>query len=100
MIEQPAVGVITRQAARPVEDGQGVVGVAVDADPDFDEVAAQRAFRQLQGEPAVAHGIVVGDNALVLHAEDVVPGALRSAETKAVPGCRAQTAKRALCWGR
>jgi len=33
------------------------------------------ALRQLQEELAVAHGIVVGDDALVLDAQDVVPGA-------------------------
>src|SRR5262245_5494277 len=44
--QELAVGAIASQQARPVEDGQRVVGVVMDAHPDLDEVGPQRALRQ------------------------------------------------------
>ncbi len=57
-----------------MEDGEGAVGVFVDPDPCLDVVAAMAVGRDRQHQAFVAHGIVVGDGALLLHAEDVVEG--------------------------
>jgi len=82
-----------------MEDGQGFIGIVMDAHRGLDEVGPQRALRQLQGEAVVAHGVVVADDALFLDAEAVAPDAAGSG-TKAEPGWVGLTAKRALWAGR
>ena len=48
MVDLASLAVVAGETARAVEDGQGVVGIVVDADPGFDEVVSQRAWRQLE----------------------------------------------------
>src|SRR5712691_6318073 len=50
MIEEHTVAGEAGQAAGTVKDGQGVVGIVMNAHLGFDEVRAQRARRQLQHE--------------------------------------------------
>src|SRR5438034_7618115 len=66
LIEELAVAGIAGEAARAMEDGQGFIGIVMDAHRGLDEVGPQRALRQLQGEAVVAHGVVVADDALFL----------------------------------
>ena len=67
-------------------------------DPRLDVVVAMAVGRELQAEPAIAHGVVVGDGALLLDAEDVVERAGEGDEGEPSPS--AGIAKRALWSGR
>jgi hypothetical protein len=64
--------VVAANAARPVEDGVGAVGVKVDLDPRLDEMRPHRAFGDLQFQRAVGDAIVVADLPLFLDAQDLV----------------------------
>src|SRR5437868_268743 len=66
ILDQLAPAGVAGQAARPMKDGKGVVGIVMDAHLGPDEVGTQRAGRQLQHEAAVAHGVVVADDARFL----------------------------------
>ncbi len=67
-----SVRIVGGQAPGAVEDGEMAVGVLVDPDLGLDVVAAVPVLGNLQGEPFVSHGVVAGDGALLLDAEDVV----------------------------
>jgi hypothetical protein len=54
-----------------VADGQAVVGIGVDPDAGFNVVAAVFLLGDLQGSPVLSDGVVAGDEALFLYAEDV-----------------------------
>src|SRR5208337_2015350 len=71
-IPDRSLPVVPADAARPVEEGMGSVGIDVDLDPRLDEVRTQRAFGDLQFERAVGHAIVVAHLALLLDAQDLV----------------------------
>src|SRR3972149_1307869 len=73
VVKGAAIGVVAGDAARSMEDRQRAVGIFVDADGRLDEVAAQRAFGGLQGSGAITPGVVVGDDALRVTAQDVAP---------------------------
>ena len=55
-----------------MEDGERAVGVLVDADAGFDVVGALGSGGELQDPLTVADGVVAGDDALFVQAEDVV----------------------------
>jgi hypothetical protein len=82
-VERAAVGAVAGEAARPVEDRQRAVGVVVDPHPHLDEVRPQRARRDLQAQAPVAHAVVVADDALLVHAQDVAMDAGRVADERA-----------------
>ena len=63
--------IVAAEAARPVEDGVGAVGVAAHFDPGLDEMRPQRALRDLQFEPVERHAIVVADLTLFLNAQNL-----------------------------
>ena len=75
LVEWAAVGVVAGEAARAVEHREGAIWVVVDPHPRSDEVVAERARWDLQGQAAVAHAVVVADHPFLLHAEDVGVGA-------------------------
>src|SRR5208337_1095736 len=93
-IPDRSLRVVPADAARPVEEGMGSVGIEVDLDPRLDEVRTQRAFGDLQFERAVGHAIVVAHLALL--SSRSTPGI----EVKAEPGSAAGAAKRSLSAGR
>ena len=55
-----------------MEDGEDAVGVLVDPHLGLDVVGTIRPGGDLQDPLAVAHGVVAGDGALRVQAEDVV----------------------------
>ena len=63
--------VIAGQASWPVEDGELAVVIFVDPDLGPDVVVAVLVLGDLQDQALVAHGVVVGDAALLLDREDV-----------------------------
>ena len=67
-----SVLVVAADAAGPVEDGVGAVGVDVDLDPRPDEMRPHRALRDLELERAVGDAIVMADLPLLLDAQDLV----------------------------
>src|SRR5271155_4175528 len=67
-----SVRVVAADAAGPVEDGVGAVGVDVDLDPRPDEMRPHRALRDLELERAVGAAIVMADLRLFLDAQDLV----------------------------
>ena len=67
-----SVFVVAADAARPMKEGVGAVGIDVDLDPRLDEMGAHRAWRDLQFERAVGHAIVMADLPLLLDAQDLV----------------------------
>ena len=75
VIDQGSLCGVARQAARPMEDGKGAVWIVVDTDLGPDEVRAQRTWRQLQRQAAIAHGVVITHDTLLLDAQDVGDGA-------------------------
>src|SRR6202050_4817886 len=64
--------VVAADAARPVKDGVGAVGVDVDLDPRLDEMGTHRALRDLELQRAVGDEIVVDDLPLLLDAQYLV----------------------------
>src|SRR5271154_7570521 len=71
-ISDRSVLVVAADAAGPVEDGVGAVGVDVDFHSRLDEVRPHRAFRDLELERAVGDAIVMADLPLLLDAQDLV----------------------------
>ena len=64
--------VVAADAARPLKEGVGAVGIDVDLDPRLDEMGPHRAWRDLQFERAVGDPIVMADLPLLLDAQDLV----------------------------
>ena len=62
---------VAADTARAVEQADGLVGIAPDLDGGFDEVRPQRAWFDLQPEPAEDDRIVVADDAILLMAQDL-----------------------------
>ena len=67
-------------AVRSPEEGDGAVGVFVEAHGRPDEVRPERAWRDLQAPAAPAHGVVVADLPGLVPAEDVAPGRGRAGD--------------------
>ena len=63
---------VAGEASGPVEEGEGSVWILVDPDPGLDVVVSGRGGGDLEDAPFVAHGVVAGDCALCVQAEDVV----------------------------
>jgi hypothetical protein len=61
-----AIRVVETDAARPLEDGDGLVGLPPDLDGGLDEVHAQRTWLDLQAQSLEDDGIVVADDAVLL----------------------------------
>ena len=55
-----------------MEEGEGSVWILVDPDPGLDVVVSGWGGGDLEDAPFVAHGVVAGDCALCVQAEDVV----------------------------
>ena len=91
--------VVAANAARPMEEGVGAIGIVMDLDPRLDEMRPHRAFRDLQLQRSVGHAIVVHDLALLLDAQDLVEVDAGNG-VKADPASTGATAKRALWAGR
>src|SRR5271168_680994 len=86
-ISDRSVLVVAADAAGPVEDGVGAVGVDVDLHPRPDEMRPHRALRDLELERAVGDAIVMADLPLFLDAQDLVEvGAGNGREGRAFPG--------------
>ena len=66
-----AVGGIAGEAAGAVEEGEGAVGVIVDAHLGADVVRPDRARRNLQAPAVVTDRVVVAHLTLLLNAQDV-----------------------------
>src|SRR5271170_3292946 len=67
-ISDRSVLIVAADAARPLEDGVGAVGVEVDLDPRLDEMGPHRALRDLELERPVGDAIVMADLPLLLDA--------------------------------
>jgi len=79
-VDRRAVGVVAGQASGAAEEGEGSVWILVHPDPCLDVVVAMAVGRDLRAQPAVAHRIVVADDALCVDAEDLVEGACEGHE--------------------
>src|ERR1700679_1528511 len=66
-----SVLVVASDAAGPMEEGVGAVGINVDLDPRLDEMRAHWAFGDLELERPVGDAIVLADLALLLDAQDL-----------------------------
>jgi hypothetical protein len=75
VIAQVSLRVVIGQPMWPVKDRQAAVGVLVHAHGGADKMGAQRAWRDLQAEPAPFDRVVVADPALLLEAQDLARGA-------------------------
>ena len=75
-----AVGGVAGEASRPVEEGECAVGILVHPDPCLDVVVSMAVGWDLQGQPAIAHGVVVADDTVCVDAEDVVERACEGHE--------------------
>jgi hypothetical protein len=70
--DEGSIREIVGETPRAVEDGEAPVGIFVDPHARLDEVPAVALLGDLQNPAVVAHGVVVADDALRLHAQDVV----------------------------
>ena len=84
-----------------MEEGEGSVWILVDPDPGLDVVVSGWGGGDLEDAPFVAHGVVAGDYALCVQAEDVVDlvGA-DEGRAKALSSSSGGVAKRRLWSGR
>src|SRR3546814_7290083 len=71
-VDDGAVAVAAGEAVGSEEDGDGAVGIFVNAHGRLDEMRPEPAGRQLQVEAAPLHRVVVADAALLLDARSEV----------------------------
>ena len=86
-----------------MEEGEGSVWILVDPDPGLDVVVSGWGGGDLEDAPFVAHGVVAGDCALCVQAEDVAANSTwsgRTRGTKALSSSSGGVAKRRLWSGR
>jgi len=86
LLDQGAVGTVSGQPPRSMNDRQRAVGVFVHLNGHLDDMPAMARLGDLQHPRRVAHGVIIADDALMADAQDVAQDAEERREGVALFG--------------